>query len=359
MRKLKALLITLFLTVSLASCDINLREVLNSHTSDKVTEAPVNTENTAVTTEPATPSPDVSEPGINATRPSATEAPSVSTAPSVTVAALETVADGIEPTYAVMSPPPFEYYLSDKAKVKEVNPLKLKHKSDKPNEIIDEDVWFQENGLTLTDFLEPGQQPIDLIKYLPEQVDAYCGDLFIVKAFYDNAYIYCVYGPNFAEGYLLNIYDAKSYQLLYSLDFYAYLYSPDYIEDYYDYIPQGIQWATTKDGILYISHSHNTYAKYSNHMNAYITAIDLSDTSIVWRSEALKCNSDNFILLDDVIISGYGFTAEPDYLYQINRYTGEVIDQISIKSSPYYIIQKNNILYVRTYNTDYEFEITN
>lgn len=354
MQKSKALLITSFLTVLLAACDINPKEVLISDSTDKVTEAPANTENTAVSTDPVTPSPDASESDTATTEPSITEAPSVTIAP-----AEETVADNIEAQYAVMSPPPFEYYLYDGFEAKEVAPLKLNLKSSTPNEITDEELWFQKNELTMTEFLAPGQYPVDLINSLPEQIDTNWGDLFITKAFYDNAYIYCAYGADFSEGYVLNIYDAVSYRLLYSLDFFSYQLSPSYMEDYYDFIQQGIQWATIKDGILYVSHSHSTYAKSSKNMNAYITAIDLSNMSILWRSDSLKCNSDNFIVLDDVIISGYGFTAEPDYLYQLNRYTGEVIDQISIKSSPYYLIIKDNILYVRTYNTDYEFEVTN
>ncbi len=40
-------------------------------------------------------------------------------------------------------------------------------------------------------------------------------------------------------------------------------------------------WAVIKDNVLFISHCHKTYAKSSNNMNAYITAIDLSDMSIM------------------------------------------------------------------------------
>lgn len=71
----------------------------------------------------------------------------------------------------------------------------------------------------------------------------------------------------------------------------------------------------------------------------------------------MKRNSKNFLVIDDVIHSGYGFTAEPDFLYQINRYTGKVLEKTLLKSAPGYLIKKDSILYVRTYNTDYQFMV--
>lgn len=36
----------------------------------------------------------------------------------------------------------------------------------------------------------------------------------------------------------------------------------------------------------------------------------------------------NFLVKGDVIFCGYGFTAEDDYLYQLDKNTGEVIDRL-------------------------------
>ena len=92
-------------------------------------------------------------------------------------------------------------------------------------------------------------------------------------------------------------------------------------------------------------------------MNAYITAIDLSTNEIIWRTNPLTCNTLNFVLYDDMIVCGYGFTQEPDYLYTVNKKSGAIAQKILLKSGPNYIIQKENQLFVRTYNTDYIFEI--
>ena len=58
-----------------------------------------------------------------------------------------------------------------------------------------------------------------------------------------------------------------------------------------------------------------------------------------------------------MIICGYGFTNEPDYLYLINKNTGDLLQQIKLNTAPEYIIRKQDQLYVRTYDTDYIFEI--
>ena len=67
-------------------------------------------------------------------------------------------------------------------------------------------------------------------------------------------------------------------------------------------------------------------------------------------------NADNFAIIDDFIICGYGFTAEDDYLYILDKYTGKVLDRILLKTGPDYIYEIGDKLYVRTYNTNYVFD---
>lgn len=256
----------------------------------------------------------------------------------------------------ILDTPPFQYYLSDWAESKEMQPLQLNLISNTTNEITDDDKWFMNNELAYNTYDVPNSFQ-NTAGNLPEGIADMCGGLIITSAFYDESYIYCIYGTDFAEGHILNIYDVASKKIMYSLDFFNYSYSPEYVEEDYDYIQQKITWAVIKDDVLYTSNSHNTYAESSNNMNAYITAINLADMSILWRTDALVDNAYNFQIIDDVIICGYGFTNEPDYLYQISISSGEVLDKIPLKSAASYIIKKDNVLYVRTYDTDYKFEI--
>ena len=56
------------------------------------------------------------------------------------------------------------------------------------------------------------------------------------------------------------------------------------------------------------------------------------------------------MLLGDTIVSGYGFTAEPDYLYAIDRRTGHVTGRILLPSAPERIARHGNVLTVDTYD---------
>ncbi len=273
---------------------------------------------------------------------------------SITPAITEDTTNVIPVTLEV---PPFSYYLSDKVKADDNQPIQLAMISSTPNEITDEDKWFIDNNLIFNTYEVPNSFRY-ITGNLPDGIAKKWDELIITSAFYDDFYIYCTYGSNFSEGYKLNIYDKNSFEIIYALDFTNYCYAPEYISEDFDYIQQAINWAEIKDNILYVSHSHSTYAKSSNNMNAYITAIDLSDMSIQWRTDPLVSNVYNFQIIDNVIISGYGFTDEPDFLYQIDTSSGKVIDKIPLKTAAEYIIKKGNVLYVRTYNMNYEFEIT-
>ena len=65
----------------------------------------------------------------------------------------------------------------------------------------------------------------------------------------------------------------------------------------------------------------------------------------------------NFLVKGDVILCGYGFTEEDDYLYQINRNTGEIIDRLLLKKMPDLLIEQDGKLYVHTYSYDYVIEM--
>ena len=254
--------------------------------------------------------------------------------------------------------PPFQYYISEKAKetITEKKPIKLNVVLSKPNQITDDELWFVNNNLTLNTYLGVNG-PVTNNGENPSNNNDFWENLYATKVIYDDSYIYCIYGAYYDEGYILNIYDSKTMKLVYSLDFLNYKYTPEYIAEEYDFIQQNINWAAIEEDVLYVSYSHNTYAKSSNYMNAFITAIDLSSMEIIWNTDALVSNSYNFLIINDTIICGYGFTNEEDFLYQINISSGEVQDKIPLKSAPSYIIKKDNTLFVRTYNMDYELKI--
>ncbi len=50
------------------------------------------------------------------------------------------------------------------------------------------------------------------------------------------------------------------------------------------------------DGVLYVSNVHSTYAESSGGLNGFITANDPVSLEVLWRSEPLLINSENFVV---------------------------------------------------------------
>ena len=112
--------------------------------------------------------------------------------------------------------------------------------------------------------------------------------------------------------------------------------------------------AYLKDGIFYGASMANGYAQPNT---CFMFAYDLENEKLLWRSADQSYNSMNFVVEGDVLICGYGFTAEPDYLYQMNRNTGEIIDRLLLKKMPDLIVEQDGKLYVHTYSYNYVIEI--
>ena len=225
-----------------------------------------------------------------------------------------------EPLFIRMENPSWEYYTAEIV-VSGTKPFGIKLFEESANEIIDTDAWFEKNELQLTGNSNE------------EEYGCYID--------YDGV-IVCI---------------TKGGEVIAELEFTEFMYAPDLVEADRDFVDERVRDAKIRNGVLYVSVSHLTYAE-SAPSNAYIMAISLEDYSMIWKSKPLVCNSYNFEIVDDIIFTGYGFTAEPDYLFQIDRLTGTVLEQYKINSRADYIICKDDKLYVRTYDTDYVFEVT-
>lgn len=154
--------------------------------------------------------------------------------------------------------------------------------------------------------------------------------------FYDDAYEYQWIGEQ------LHIYEQETGNCLYVLE-----YPTDkwYVNGNNAYL---------EDGIFYGARVVNGYASPGS---CYIFAYDLNNDKLLWRSADQSYNTMNFIVKGDIIICGYGFTDEKDYLYQINRNTGEILDKIELKKMPDLLVEQDGKLYVHTYSYNYVIEI--
>ena len=154
----------------------------------------------------------------------------------------------------------------------------------------------------------------------------------------------------------LFITNKENNKVLFDYKFDNYIYPPQFIESNKNLINFEISNFTLQNKILYFSFYHRTYAVCSHGMNGYISALETESNKIKWLSKSLVCNA-NFIIDGDYIITGYGFTDEPDFLYILDKYNGSIISQTPLANGPEIIGINKNHIFVRTYSYEYDFII--
>jgi outer membrane protein assembly factor BamB len=137
----------------------------------------------------------------------------------------------------------------------------------------------------------------------------------------------------------------------FTFDFRDYARPPRIAPGEKEFTYEQVVWAQlAPTGVLYVENAHQTYAKSSYGRNAYVSAVDPKTRRLLWRSPALVANADNFVLLNGTIVSGYGFTDEPDYLYALDHATGKVKGRLLLPSAPQTIARHGSTLTVTTYD---------
>jgi outer membrane protein assembly factor BamB len=144
----------------------------------------------------------------------------------------------------------------------------------------------------------------------------------------------------------------------YAFDFKRYARPPRAASGEGAFVYEQVVYAAARGGTLYVETAHQTYASSSYGRNAYLNAVSVGQRKLLWRSRALVANARNFVVLNGTIVSGYGFTAEPDYLYALDRTTGKVKGRILLPSAPDRIARHGTILTVDTYDHRLTIEVT-
>lgn len=221
--------------------------------------------------------------------------------------------------------PSWEYYCREEGIEPSSAGLHLQQKKEEPNQITDLERWLEEHSFAMPK--------------LP---------------YSDEAYTYEYLNPNDRTGLL--IWERSVPATTWRVDFSEFVMPDEYKPEDQAFIEEEIQYAQIRDGILYTATGHRTYSESAPH-TGYVTAMDLETGEVLWKTEPRVSNANNFAIIGDSIVCGYGFTAENDFLYVLDRATGKWYERIPIASAADYILEKDNTLYVRTYHTDYEFEV--
>ena len=243
----------------------------------------------------------------------------------------ETQGAGDQAGYFVIECPDWEVpYIADGIfDTRTASPVKLSEVSKDSSICLFEEDWSAETGIPLP------------------------GDLY-GEGYSDDAYYY--YADNSAdEGRLaVEISEMGTYDFVGTYDFSNYLYTPTPGNAYTTlYIP----YAAIYDGVLYTEIAHLTYSE-DQPCTGFVVAVEVETGKLLWRSEMLLANGRNFLVGEDTIICGYGFTDEDDYLYILSRHSGAVLEKRKLKTGPDYFIPVDDSLYVLTYDTVYQYLVS-
>lgn len=248
----------------------------------------------------------------------------------------------------ILPRPPFAFTPGPKSGKK--TRLKLTKSSERRNQITDGDAWLAKfPGNRMAETLQPNAKG-----RIPINAPQMFGELPLTRCITSGKLSLLIFGERVVVGY-----DEKANQQLYALDFANYL-KPGVVSSprEREFTVASVRWAEQAfDGTLYVSSFHNTYSRSSGGQNGYITALDPLTGKLKWRSAPLTCNTSNFLLDGDAIVSGYGFTEEPDFLYVLDRKSGQITQTTRVKTGPEMLIPKDGKLFVRCYDTDYVFRM--
>ena len=140
------------------------------------------------------------------------------------------------------------------------------------------------------------------------------------------------------------------------LDLDAFRHPPKADPQWKEFAVQDVTYAQERDGVLYVCNGGGSYAKEVYGKKGFLSAIDATSGALLWRSAPLTCNA-TFAMTDDHIISGYGFTAEPDFVFLVRRSDGSAVQKVPVDSGPNTIQLDGRRVRVETYGhvIDLEF----
>ena len=215
----------------------------------------------------------------------------------------------------------------------------LKEISFKPNNITDDQVWFKEHGF----------------KTNWESLGSNYEEYGLLGRVTTGGYHVLLFGIH-NEPLKVIVTDQSEKILYVAYDFDNFRLSPKTKKDT-SYPNQWVSEIEIEGNIMYVSHGGGGYSNEFGYQTGYISAINILTDEIIWTTPPMTNNSSKIAIVGNSIIAGYGFTAEPDFLYVIDKYCGQRVQKIPVKTAADYIYVKGQYAYVRTYDSDYIFEI--
>jgi hypothetical protein len=123
-----------------------------------------------------------------------------------------------------------------------------------------------------------------------------------------------------------------------------------------DFAVEDATYAQERDGVLYVCNGGGSYAREVYGKKGFLSALDATTGELRWRSAPLTCSA-TFAIADDYLVTGYGFTGEPDFLFLVRRSDGAIVQKLPIDSGPDTIGLSGNHVHVESYGSVTELEL--
>jgi hypothetical protein len=90
-----------------------------------------------------------------------------------------------------------------------------------------------------------------------------------------------------------------------------------------------VQDARMADRVVYFNEACQSYSREAGGRCSSLVALDPFSRAVLWRTRPLVSNN-RFLVYPQYIVTGYGFTAEPDFLFIVRRSDGKVMHKESL-----------------------------
>lgn len=215
--------------------------------------------------------------------------------------------------------------------------IRLRQLSCRENDITDEEYWFERNNLSPIFSVYKNEPTPQVRPRLRVDTDGYS---------------VVTYGPYWVEATKLAVCDTELKNVYKAYDFSVAVMPPG-INEVCGL--GGVDHVMIEGNIMYVSHqTYSDYKKGDMGRGGYLSAIDMRTDEIIWTTKT-KTSNCHFEIVGNSIICGYGNSFERDFLYVVDKFSGQRVQTIPLKKAASYIIEKDSKVYVRTYSFDYVF----
>jgi hypothetical protein len=104
-----------------------------------------------------------------------------------------------------------------------------------------------------------------------------------------------------------------------------------------------VQDVRLSNDVVYFNEACQTYSREAKGKCSSLVALDPVAKKVLWRTPPLTSNN-RFLVFERYIVTGYGFTAEDDFLFVVRKKDGKVMQKVSLPQAPEDLIDADNAL---------------